>query len=328
MRRRNQNRTVQIPPLFRVLHVLPGGFLQVFLLALVDEVLFVEPFERLFMLPHRALEDAAPVFRILLAVNVGQRKLLNLRVILQQPEKIARFDGGVLPRVAHEQHPVVVLPRQLQDLHAFAQRIQTRFIDDHVCPRRRLLLRQQESRHRLRLFEALLFQHVRRRIRRRDEVDICDASRTQSLAELLQRRSFARARHAAEQVEPVFGAQQAVNQHRLRLPRPISRKRLKLRRNRIENIPLLIHQPDRRQFALNHNFRSIIRIRRIAAQVPQFRNLFDGLFQLLQLDPAEVPVQHFSQYLVELQNALPLVQFTDHIPHLFDYPFTIQWNRA
>ena len=218
VRRRNQNRTVQIPPLFRVLHVLPGGFLQVFLLALVDEVLFVEPFERLFMLPHRALEDAAPVFRILLAVDVGQRKLLNLRVVLQQPEKVARFDGGMLPRVAHEQHPVVVLPRQLQDLYAFAQRIQTRFIDDHVCPRRRLLLRQQESRHRLRLFEALLFQHVRCRIRRCDEADICDASRTQSLAELLQGRSLARTRHAAEQVEPVFGVQQAVNQHRLRLP--------------------------------------------------------------------------------------------------------------
>ena len=124
----------------------------------------------------------------------------------------------MLPRVAHEQHPVVVLPRQSQDLHAFAQRIQTRFVDDHVCPRRRLLLRQQESRHRLRLFEALLFQHVRRRIRRRDEVDVRDASRTQSLAELLQGRSFSCASHAAEQVEPVFGAQQAVNQHRLRLP--------------------------------------------------------------------------------------------------------------
>ena len=115
-----------------------------------------------------------------------------------------------------------------------------------------------------------------------------------------------------------------MNQHRLRLSRPISRKSLKLRRNRIENIPLLIHQFDRRQFALNHNFRSIIRIRFIAAQVPQFRNLFDGLFQLLQLDPAEVPVQHFGQYFVELQNALPLVQFTDHIPHLFHGLFAIQ----
>ena len=52
---------------------------------------------------------------------------------------------------------------------------------------------------------------------------------------------------------------------------------------------------DFKVFALNYKLRSIIRIRLIAAQVPQFRNLFDGLFQLLQLDPAEVPVQRFSR---------------------------------
>ena len=72
MRRRNQNRPIQIPPLFRVLHILPGGFLQILLLALVDEVLFVEPFERLFMPPHRTLENSTAVFLIPLAVDVGQ----------------------------------------------------------------------------------------------------------------------------------------------------------------------------------------------------------------------------------------------------------------
>ena len=89
MCRRYQYRTIQILPLFRVFHVLPGGLRQVFLLAFMNEVLFVEPFERLFMLPHRTLENSTAIFLILLAVDVGQRKLLNLRIILQQPEKVA-----------------------------------------------------------------------------------------------------------------------------------------------------------------------------------------------------------------------------------------------
>ena len=119
-----------------------------------------------------------------------------------------------------------------------------------------------------------------------------------------------------------------MNQLRLFFTGLIPRKRDELRCNRFKNTSLLIHGINRKQFPFDHRFRCIIRIRLIAAQVPQFRNLFDGLFQLLQLDSAEVPVQHFRKDLVELQNALPLVQFTDHISHLFDYPFTIQWNRA
>ena len=70
MCRRYQYRTIQILPLFRVFHVLPGGLLQVFLLAFMNKVLFVEPFERLFMLSHRTLENSTAILLIPLTVNL------------------------------------------------------------------------------------------------------------------------------------------------------------------------------------------------------------------------------------------------------------------
>ena len=89
MCRRYQYRTIQESPLFRILHILPGGFLQVFLLALMNEMLLFEPFKRLFKLPHRTLENSTAILFIPLTVNLRQAELLNLRIILQQPEKVA-----------------------------------------------------------------------------------------------------------------------------------------------------------------------------------------------------------------------------------------------
>ena len=72
MRRRNQNRTVQILPLFGVCHILLGSFIQIVLFPIMDKVLFVKPFERLFMLPHRTLENSTAIFLIPLTVNLRQ----------------------------------------------------------------------------------------------------------------------------------------------------------------------------------------------------------------------------------------------------------------
>ena len=70
MRRRNQNRTVQILPLFCVCHILLGSFIQIVLFPIMDKVLFVKPFERLFKLPHRTLENSTAILLIPLTVNL------------------------------------------------------------------------------------------------------------------------------------------------------------------------------------------------------------------------------------------------------------------
>ena len=139
MCRRYQYRTIQESPLFRILHILPGGFLQVFLLALMNEMLLFEPLKRLFKLPHRTLENSTAILLVPLTVNLRQAELLNLRVILQQPEKVARLHCRMLTCITHEKDTVIVPPRQLHDLHALTQGIQPRFVNNHIRLRRRFL---------------------------------------------------------------------------------------------------------------------------------------------------------------------------------------------
>ena len=218
----------------------------------MNEMLPVEALERLLELPLRTFENAAPVFLILLTMDLRQREFPDLRIVFQKPEKIAGFNRIVLPGIAHEQHAVIVFPRQFQDLITLAQRIQTGFVDDDIRPFRRLFRGQKEARNRLRLLESFLLQNLRCGVGRSHHNDVFHASGTQSAAELLKRRSLPGTRHSAEQIEPVRRRQQPRNQFGLSLPRRLIRERNEARSDRLEDAFLVFHRLNRTGLPLDH----------------------------------------------------------------------------
>ena len=98
-----------------------------------------------------------------------------------------------------------------------------------------------------------------------------------------------------------------MNDRGLFLPALFARKCFEFRRDGSEQITLAFYCFNRVELAVDHLLRRIPRILLQAAEVAQLRYVRNGLFQNLQLNMAEVPVQDLTENLVELQNAFAFV---------------------
>ena len=62
--------------------------------------------------------DPVTILHSLLAVNFRETTFRDLRVLFQEPEKIARLHGRMLPFVTDKQHPVIMFHHQSDDFRA------------------------------------------------------------------------------------------------------------------------------------------------------------------------------------------------------------------
>ena len=126
-------------------------------------------------------------------------------------------------------------------------------------------------------------------------------------AKFQQSRGFAGTGHAPEQVETIRRVQQPMNDRGLFLPALFARKCFEFRRDGSKQITLAFYCFNRVKFTVDYLLRRIPRILLQASEVAQLRYVRNGLFQNLQLNMAEVPVQDLTENLVELQNAFAFV---------------------
>ena len=169
MRRTDRNTVQRIFPLIRQFHKTLCRFLQVSALALPHKTAVIQCLETFQSQSARGQLNPLAVFRCLLAVNLCKRRFRNLRMFLQQPEKVAALHGVMLSGIADEQHPVIILQRELDDPGPLRQRVQSGFVDNQIRSFRRQCLRiLQKTRNGLGVGKFLLFQNIHRRIGRSD----------------------------------------------------------------------------------------------------------------------------------------------------------------
>ena len=120
MCRRHQNRPFGKPAVFRELQIAFRRFLQVVGFPFMNKTVLLECIESRLKIAVGTIGNPGAVVLGLLPTDRSQLEACNPGMVFQQPEEVAAFNGSMLPGVADEQHPVVVLVGEPDNLRAFA----------------------------------------------------------------------------------------------------------------------------------------------------------------------------------------------------------------